>query len=154
MGQEQQAPPDQRKEEPIISRHIQEIDDDQQGIHRDIDEQMDEEAPHPRIGENRLFAPGALKQERKVVGGDADAPTGKHPDEPDMIGIAVEIERGEKADHQDVDAKVDDECPHGAILRHGLRSLGPAVALLRPERTTPNRAPKFYGLAPSRRLRM
>ena len=74
VGQDQQAPADQRKEEPIMVRHIEEIDDDQQGIHRDIDEQMEEEAAHPRIGEDRFFPPGALKQERKVVGGEADAP--------------------------------------------------------------------------------
>ena len=89
MGQKQQTPPDQRKEEPIIGRHIHEIDHDQQGIHRDIERTMDEEAPHPRVGEDRFVPPGALKQEREVVGGDADAPAWADPtDEPDMIGIA------------------------------------------------------------------
>ena len=74
MGREQHTPPDQRKKEPVIARHIEKIDDDQEGIHRDIDEQMEEEAAHPRIGEDRFFPPGALEQERKVVGGEADAP--------------------------------------------------------------------------------
>jgi hypothetical protein len=84
---------------------------------------MEEEAAHPRIGEDRFFPPGALEQERKVVGGEADAPAGKHPDEPDMVWPPVEIDRGEKADHDHEDAEVDDKSPHGAILRHGLNSL-------------------------------
>ena len=38
-------------------------------------------------------------------------------------GLPVEIDRGEKADHDHEDAEVDDKSPHGAILRHGLNSL-------------------------------
>ena len=52
-------------------------------------------------------------------------------------------DRSENADHQDEDAEVDDKSPHGAILRHGLRSLGPTVAPFLPEDRTPNRAPSF-----------
>jgi hypothetical protein len=77
--------------------------------------------------------PGALKQERKVVGRNADAPTGKHPDEPDVVGMAIKIERSEYADHHYEDAEVNDKSPHGAILAHHPNSLS-----LRQPRGVPN----------------
>src|SRR4029077_15777233 len=40
VGGEQQAPAYQRKEEPIIVGRIEQADDDQERIHRDIDEEM------------------------------------------------------------------------------------------------------------------
>jgi hypothetical protein len=80
------------------------------------------------------------KQQRKIVGGDTDAPAGKHPDEPEMVRPPVKIDRGEKADHQDEDAEVDDESPHGAILRHVLNFLP-----LRLELSTRNPAVRFTG---------
>ena len=69
----------------MIAGRVEEIDDDQKRIHRDINEEMNEKAPFPLLGEDRFVPPGALKQERKVVGRDADAPTGKYPDEPDVV---------------------------------------------------------------------
>jgi hypothetical protein len=40
-----QAPAQQRKEEPIIVRRVEEIDHDQKRIRRDIDEEVDEKPP-------------------------------------------------------------------------------------------------------------
>ena len=45
MGGDQQAPPDKRKEEPMIAGRVEEIDHDQECIHRDIDEEMNEKGP-------------------------------------------------------------------------------------------------------------
>jgi hypothetical protein len=71
---------------------------------------------------SRLAASAALEQDRKAVGGNADSPAGKHPDEPEIVRVAVKIERGEKANHRDVDAEVDEKSPHGVILGHGCNS--------------------------------
>ena len=50
--------PIKRKEEPIIARRIEKVDDDQQRIHGEIDEEMHEEAPLSPVGEH-LLAPSA-----------------------------------------------------------------------------------------------
>src|SRR5262249_52444200 len=106
-------------EEPKIVWLVEQIDDDQKRIHSDIDEQMNKKAPLPFVGQDRLPSPSALQQKRQVVGSKADAPTGKHPDEPDVVGMPIEIERGEPADHHHKNAEVDNECPHGGILAVG-----------------------------------
>ena len=41
------------------------------------------------------------------MGGKTDRPTGKDPDEPDVVRVAVEIERGKGADHHHEYAEVD-----------------------------------------------
>jgi hypothetical protein len=48
-------------------------------------------------------------QKRQIMGGHADAPAGKHPDEPDVVGMTVNVDRGERSDHHHEDAKVDDK---------------------------------------------
>ena len=60
MGGDQQAPPDKRKEEPMIAGRVEEIDDDQERIHRDIDEEMNEKGPLSLVGEDRFAPAGAL----------------------------------------------------------------------------------------------
>jgi hypothetical protein len=67
VGGEQQAPAYQRKEDPIIVGRIEQIDDDQERIHGDIDEEMDEKAPLSLVGDDRFAPPGALEQERKIA---------------------------------------------------------------------------------------
>ena len=137
----------------MIAGRVEEVDDDQKRIHRNINEEMNEKAPFPLVGEDRFVPPGALKQERKVVGRDADAPTGKHPDEPDVARIAIKIERSKYAYHHHEDAEVDDKPPHSAILAHGPNtypSSSPAAS------RTHNAAPRrwVYGRVPSRKPRM
>lgn len=135
----------------MIAGRVEQIDDDQKRIHRDINEEMNEKASFPLVGEDRFVPPGALKQERKVVGRDADTPTGKHPYEPDVVGIAIKIERSKYADDHHEDAEVDDKAPHGAILAQGPNSL----SLQQPGRTH-NAGPYcwVYGRVPSRKLRI
>ena len=57
------------------------------------------------------------------MGGDADAPAEQHPDEPEITGVAVEIERGEQADHQHIDAEMDEKSACSVISGHGCHSL-------------------------------
>ena len=57
------------------------------------------------------------------MGGNADAPAEQHPDEPEIAGVAVEIERGEQADHQHIDAEMDEKSARGVISGHDLHSL-------------------------------
>src|SRR5215471_13959046 len=91
---------------------IEQVDDDQKRVHRDIDEEVEEETPLALVGEDRLLPTRAPTQKREVVGGKADAPTGEHPDEPRMTRVPIKIERGKPANHHDENAKVDDEGPH------------------------------------------
>ena len=48
--------------------------------------------------------------------GNTDAPAGKHPDEPNVVGTAIEVDRDEHADHQHENTEVNNEGPHGWIL--------------------------------------
>ena len=85
------------------------------------------------------------------MGGDADAPAEQHPNEPEIAGVAVEIERGEQADHKHIDAEMDEKCPHGVILAHDLNFLTSVANL---DHHNARRRRLVYGLPPSRRLRM
>lgn len=60
MGGDQQAPPNKRKEEPMIAGRVEEIDDDQERIHRDIDEEMNKKGPLSLVGKDRFAPAGAL----------------------------------------------------------------------------------------------
>ena len=88
---------------------------------------------------------GALQQERKVMGGKTDAPAGEHPDELDVIGVPVEIDRGEKANPDYEDAEVDEKSAYGMILASRSQPLIVGV---------PNPHQYNYCRAPSCRLRM
>ena len=63
VGGEQQAPAYQRKEYPIIVGRIEQINDDQERIHGDIDEEMNEKAPLSLVGDDRFAPPGPLTSE-------------------------------------------------------------------------------------------
>ena len=118
VGGEQQAPADQWIEEPKIVGLVEEIDDGQKRIHSDIDEQMNEKAPTSFRRSRSPPAAQCAEAEAPSRGSKADAPAGKHPDEPDVVRTAIKIDRSEKADHHYEDAVVDDKSSHGVIMWH------------------------------------
>ena len=85
------------------------------------------------------------------MGGNADAPAEQHPDEPDIAGVAAEIERGEQAHHQHINAEMDEKSARGVISGHDLNSLT-SVANLDHHNARQRR--QVYGFSPLRRLRM
>jgi len=127
VGGEQQAPADQWIEEPKIVGLVEQIDDGQKRIHSDIDEQMNEKAPTSFRRSRSPPAAQCAEAEAPSRGSKADAPAGKHPDEPDVVGMAIEIERGQPADHHHKNAEVDNECSHGGILALGQFLMPPAA---------------------------
>src|SRR5262245_21995509 len=114
MGREKQAPSDERKEEPIVVRPVEEVDHDQQGVDRKKDEEMNEEAPLlENIAARRCALPEARGRGRQ-----RRCPSREAPNKPEIVRIAIEIERGKTADYQHEHAKVDEKSARGPSLLH------------------------------------
>ena len=85
------------------------------------------------------------------MGGNADAPAEQHPDEPEIAGVAVEIERGEQAHHKHIGTEMDEKSARSVISGHDLNSFTSAANL---DHHNARLCRQVYGLSPLRRLRI
>ena len=107
------APPN-----PTTMSRGDEVDHDEQDDHRDIGEEVDGEAAHLRIAEDAL-APLRVAQEiGERVGGDADAPAERHPDEPEIVRRAPEIDGRHEGDDHDIGDNICEQGASGGVLWH------------------------------------